>query len=120
MEILHQAIGWIIQTVGQLGYPGIFIMMALESSFFPFPSEVVMIPAGYLSFKGEMSFAAAVFFRLGRKPGRGPAQLLSGRLVGPALSAQVRQVLFPEPGKDGASGKSILKNTARYQPLSAV
>ncbi len=64
MEILHQAIEWIIQTVGQLGYPGIFIMMALESSFFPFPSEVVMIPAGYLSFKGEMSFAAAIFFGL--------------------------------------------------------
>ena len=62
MEFLHQAIEWIIQTVGQLGYPGIFIMMALESSFFPFPSEVVMIPAGYLAFKGEMNFMAAVFF----------------------------------------------------------
>lgn len=60
MEILGQAIEWIVNTVSALGYPGIFIMMLLESSFFPFPSEVVMIPAGYLAYKGEMSLTMAV------------------------------------------------------------
>ena len=53
-------IDWIVQTVGSLGYIGIFVMMFLESSFFPFPSEVVMIPAGYLASKGEMNLWIAI------------------------------------------------------------
>ncbi len=53
-------IDWIVQTVGSLGYLGIFFMMFLESSFFPFPSEVVMIPAGYLASKGEMNLGIAI------------------------------------------------------------
>jgi membrane protein DedA with SNARE-associated domain len=51
---LYEIINWIVDTVSSLGYPGIFFLMLLESSFFPFPSEVVMVPAGYLAFKGEM------------------------------------------------------------------
>lgn len=53
--MLHEIVNFIVQTVGDLGYIGIFIMMFLESTFFPFPSEVVMIPAGYLVYKGEMN-----------------------------------------------------------------
>lgn len=55
--MLHEIVDFIVQTVGDLGYTGIFVMMFLESTFFPFPSEVVMIPAGYLVNKGEMNMA---------------------------------------------------------------
>ncbi|MCB1949778.1 MAG: DedA family protein [Burkholderiales bacterium] len=52
--MIAEIIEWIVNTIGSLGYPGIFILMLLESSFVPFPSEVIMIPAGYLASKGEM------------------------------------------------------------------
>jgi membrane protein DedA with SNARE-associated domain len=59
--LLNDIVTFIVDTVGALGYTGIFVMMFLESSFFPFPSEVVMVPAGYLAAKGEMNIFMAIF-----------------------------------------------------------
>jgi len=57
---MHQLIDWLVATVGALGYPGIFILMAMESSVFPVPSELVMPPAGYLAQRGEMNIWVAI------------------------------------------------------------
>ena len=59
---MQTIIDFILESVGDLGYFGIFVMMLLESSFIPFPSEIVMIPAGYLAHKGEINFFLAIFF----------------------------------------------------------
>ena len=59
--MLHDIISWIVAVIGDMGYTGIFAAMFLESSFFPFPSEVVMIPAGYLAYKGDMNLYMAIF-----------------------------------------------------------
>ncbi|MEQ1591810.1 MAG: DedA family protein [Thiobacillaceae bacterium] len=53
--MLHEFINWILQTVLAWGYTGIFILMALESTVLPVPSEVVLIPAGYLAQQGQMN-----------------------------------------------------------------
>lgn len=57
---MYEIIDWIVRTVGDLGYPGIVFLMFLESSFIPFPSEVVMIPAGYLAYQGEMNLVLVI------------------------------------------------------------
>ncbi len=52
--MLHEFIDWILATVHDWGYTGIFVLMALESTVLPLPSEVVVIPAGYLAYQGKM------------------------------------------------------------------
>ena len=38
-----------------MGYVGVFAMMALESTIIPVPSEIIMPPAGYWAAQGQMS-----------------------------------------------------------------
>ncbi|MCP4006323.1 MAG: DedA family protein [bacterium] len=59
-SLLEMAVDWVVGTVQEWGYWGILIMMTVESSFVPFPSEVAMIPAGYLAAQGKMSAGLAV------------------------------------------------------------
>jgi len=59
--MIHEIAQTIVQYIGDMGYWGIFLLMFLESTFFPFPSEVIMIPAGYLAYQGEMNVSLVVF-----------------------------------------------------------
>jgi len=58
---MHALIDWLLTTIGALGYPGIFLLMAMESSVIPVPSELVMPPAGYLAAQGRMNIWLAIF-----------------------------------------------------------
>jgi len=46
----------VTSTVKSLGYHGIFILMLLESSSLPIPSEVILPFAGFLVFTGKLDF----------------------------------------------------------------
>ena len=52
---IEAAVGWVVATVAGWGYWGVFAMMTVESSMIPFPSELALIPAGYLVSQGEMT-----------------------------------------------------------------
>lgn len=64
-ELLHQFVDYVVELVQGFGYIGIFLLMTLESSFVPFPSEVVLIPAGYLASTGQMSALYVVLAGVG-------------------------------------------------------
>jgi membrane protein DedA with SNARE-associated domain len=51
---------WLSATILELGYPGLVLLMAIESSVLPLPSELVMPFAGYHAAKGEMNAYIAV------------------------------------------------------------
>ncbi len=57
LDLVDKFISW--------GYPGILVMMLLESSFFPFPSEIVMIPGGYLAAQGKFSLLLVILSGIG-------------------------------------------------------
>ena len=55
--IQHDAVAWVAEAntwlatnfIQKLGYAGVFALMFIESSFVPFPSEIVIPPAGDLA-----------------------------------------------------------------------
>lgn len=76
---------WLQELVGRLGYAEIVLLMALESSLFPVPSELVMIPAGYLAARGDLDPWLATLAGAGGSVIGASANYLLGRYVGRAF-----------------------------------
>ena len=91
MQFLTALTAWLVDTIGKMGYTGIISLMFLESSFFPFPSEVVMPPAGYLAWKGEMSLTLVLL--------SGIAGSLLGALFNYWLAVKLGRPLLIKYGK---------------------
>jgi membrane protein DedA with SNARE-associated domain len=82
----------IVDLIFDWGYLGIFLLMAVESSFVPFPSEIVLIPAGYLASNGQMNIFAIMGSALG------------GSLVGAFINYYLALLL----------GRKMLKKYGKY------
>lgn len=59
--MFHGLIRWWFESVLAWGYLGVFVMMAIESTIVPIPSEVIMPPAAYWAAQGKLSFWGVVF-----------------------------------------------------------
>ena len=57
---MHQLLELWFSWVLNWGYLGIIVLMAMESSIFPVPSEVVIPPAAFLAAQGHLSFTGVV------------------------------------------------------------
>ena len=55
-HLLEIWFGWVLHG----GYLGIIVLMAMESSIFPVPSELVIPPAAFLAAQGHLSFAGVI------------------------------------------------------------
>lgn len=62
MGITESIVEFAVNFVESAGYLGLSVLMVMESTFMPVPSEAVMPPAGFLIEEGKFSFPAVIFF----------------------------------------------------------
>ncbi len=104
--MLGNLVTWLIETVSKLGYPGILVLMAIESSILPLPSELIMPPAGYLAAKGRMDpFLAVAAGTLGS---------ILGALVNYYLAVLVGEPMLRRFGKYVFISNKSLDRTEAY------
>ena len=58
--MLHELMRTWFEFTKEGGYTGVFLMMALESTIVPIPSEIIMPPAAYYAAQGQMSMPGVV------------------------------------------------------------
>jgi len=105
MILINEIVTAILSVVDKLGYVGIFIAMIIESSFVPFPSELILIPAGALIKLNQMSFPL----------------VLSLAVLGSLLGAEINYQIGYRLGRKGVNklikkyGKIFLLNENKIQ-----
>jgi membrane protein DedA with SNARE-associated domain len=95
--MLAQFQAWLASLYAHIDYPQIFLLMALESSLFPVPSEVVMMPAGYLARSGRLDLTLVILTAGAGSIVGAWFNYLLGRYLGRAFLLRYgRYVLVPE------------------------
>ena len=87
----------VIATIDYIGYGGIFLLMLVESSGIPMPSEVIMPFSGFLVAQGQLNFWAVVIIGT------------LGNLIGSCLAYLI--------GLKG--GRTLIEKYGRYFLISA-
>src|SRR2546425_2156903 len=93
---MQQWVGVWFQWVNEWGYPGIVMLMAMESSVIPIPSEIVIPPAAYWAAQGRYSFGGGGLAGTGGGfPGAAPTFWAAAWLGGPFLGGYGAFLFFP-------------------------
>ena len=104
--MLELVVDWVVARVQEWGYGGIFAMMFVESSFVPFPSEVALIPAGYLASKGLMDPVLATLAGLGGS--------LGGAILNYGLALWLGRPLLERVARYFGVGQGQFDSAERY------
>ncbi len=97
---------FIVTTIEQLGYVGVFGAMGLESAGVPLPSEVIMPFAGYVAWQGKLTLVGVTI--------AGTLGCLAGALVLYAVGAYGGRPLLDRYGKYVFIRKSELDRADRW------
>jgi membrane protein DedA with SNARE-associated domain len=94
-HLLETWFSWVLTG----GYLGIIVLMAMESSILPVPSEIVIPPAAFLAAQGKLSFTGVVVAgTLGSYLGSAITYWAS-RLIGRPLIVRYGRFVFVSPKK---------------------
>ena len=103
-------VDWLSELYSGLGYVEIVVLMALESSLFPVPSELVMIPAGYLAATGALNPALCVLAGTAGSVIGASANYLLGEYVGRAFLLRYGKYLLINEQKYHEAEGMFLRN----------
>ncbi len=57
-SVINVLVNFVSGTIGAIGYPGIVVLMAIESACIPLPSEIIMPFSGFLVATGKLNLHA--------------------------------------------------------------
>lgn len=103
---------WLNHLYGTLGYGEIFLLMTLESSLFPVPAELVMIPAGYLASAGRLDPTLAIAAGAGGSLLGASINYLLGRTLGRAFLLRYGRYLLIDASKYHQAERLFLRNAS--------
>jgi membrane protein DedA with SNARE-associated domain len=99
-ELLHQFSDWYLSVIGQGGYGLIAGLMALESTFVPIPSEVIIPPAAYLAHtQGHLSLLGIVLAGTAGSWIGAASMYWAARLAGRPLILRFGRYVWISPAK---------------------
>lgn len=104
--MLYVFFNWLVNVIGDMGYAGIALLMFIESTFIPLPSELVIPPAGYLISQKQMNWSGVLL--------AGTAGSLLGAFFNYAIAVYLGRPFILKYGKYFGVSESHLKKGEQF------